>query len=184
MHDADLIERLALDSEALSLANGALSGLGLTPLVACRLGRTVDLLETPEAVEEALREKLSDLRAGWVRRESWAGRVDRAPGDPGRRTGGVLLEGEWALTPDRSLSLLYDGCRWRLLTFTESAGEGAPALRENVRLIGRDGDDLRYAVYWGAPAELADPVDGADAASPSAIRRFAARLTGIGEVTL
>lgn len=164
----EFIGRLHNDHRSLTAAAG-MSGFNLPELTLASLKVETTFIATVEDVEAALDRYRPGLTAGWLRRESWAGSFGT---DPGLGAAGAALEGEWVLSQKgKSASLLYDGRRFRMITFEEGAEGGRPVLREEAQLVGPTGDHFVYAVYWGAPADdLSD------------IRRLATRLLGVGEI--
>lgn len=163
MTGSTVMGRLADDHLALARTS-ELDGFGMLALKPVNLAVIPRILESADAVEIEVANGLERVARGWVRRESWAGLWDR---DPGRTTAGVLLEGEWALDGTASLSLIYDGRRWRLLAFEETDAGGVEVLREDVRLLGDDKRWLTYAVYWGSD-------------ETGSVRRMASRLIDVG----
>lgn len=162
MSGRSIMGQLADDHQALA---GALAGFGLSPLKAVKLAVTSKTFDSVAAAEEEVARELERVTAGWLRRESWAGLWHDDPGEP---SAGVLLDGEWALEGEASLSLFYDGRSWRLLKYDEAATGGVEVLREDIRMLGHRDRWLTYAVYWGGDQD-------------GVVRRVASRLTGFQE---
>nr|WP_294553876.1 hypothetical protein [uncultured Rhodopila sp.] len=160
MTDAgNLLEEVWQHHEALR-ATRALPRLRLTRLatpVPERIGSRADLEQRIATLDTAY--------TGWCRRES---RVVRTP-CASLAEFGPPLDGEWvSLDGTTSIRLVFAGSVWQFFTLSE-VPHGDAVLREDVAMLGHDGEILRYAVYWAGRVE-----------DPAGLRRMACRLTGLG----
>lgn len=144
----------------------SLSGeLDLGRLVRASVNYDAEILDDPVEMNEQI-SILERSWIGWSRRESI---FTRTPSSSVLSTYGAPLDGEWVSPCGFYSKRLIWRRGWKLLQLSDVCEDGVPVLAEDMEMIGLDGTQLRYRLYWGMNTE-----------PQPTLKRLAVRFLGFG----